>query len=184
MALNTNYNLDEIILLHCVSSYPPRPTEMNMYNLPMLKQAFDVPVGFSDHSTGITSAIIAVTLGAKVIEKHFTLDRKLPGPDHKASLCPDDLRTMVKSIRFIEQALGDSNKKITTSEQENIAIARKSIVAKQNIATGEIFSEHNLTTKRPGTGLSPMLWDQLIGSIADKNYDRDDLISGDSLSKA
>ncbi len=176
--------LGKIFVLHCNTAYPTPVSDINLRVLLQFRKLFGPRIGFSDHSLGVEAPIAAVALGAKVIEKHFTLDKALPGPDHKASLLPGELRTMVQSIRFIEQALGGSAKTVTDSEKENIPIARKSIVAKRRISAGEVFSEDSLTTKRPGTGLSPMLWDELIGTTADRNYGPDDLISGESLSKA
>jgi len=146
-------NLDEIILLHCVSSYPPRPTEMNMYNLPMLKQAFDVPVGFSDHSTGITSAIIAVTLGAKVIEKHITLDKKYPGPDHPFALEPGEMIKMTEAIRETESSLGQYKRIISSDEIDARKMIRRSIVTKVEIKKGERVTIDKIKFARPGTGI-------------------------------
>lgn len=141
-----------------------------------LKSAFRAKVGYSDHTVGIEVAIAAVALGATVIEKHFTLDKNLPGPDHKASLEPNELKTMVSSIRNIEKSMGDGIKKPSSSERKNIPIARKSIVATRNISKGEIFSESNITTKRPGDGLSPMNWDMVIGKQARRDFQIDELI--------
>lgn len=141
-----------------------------------IKEAFGIKVGYSDHTRGIEVPIAAVALGAEVIEKHFTLDRNLPGPDHKASLEPDELKAMVRAIRNIEQAMGDGEKKVTVSEGKNIAIARKSIVAAHPIKKGEILSEENLTVKRPGIGISPMQWDEIVGTIAIRDYNEDELI--------
>ena len=141
-----------------------------------IKEELGVKVGYSDHTRGIEVPIAAVALGAEVIEKHFTLDRNLPGPDHKASLEPDKLKAMVLAIRNIERAMGDGEKKITESESKNIAIARKSIVAACPIKKGEILSEENLTVKRPGTGVSPMRWDEVVGAIAIRDYNEDELI--------
>ena len=133
-------------------------------------------VGYSDHTKGIEVPISAVALGATIIEKHFTLDKQMEGPDHKASLEPDELKAMVNAIRNIEKALGSVDKVISTSEQKNIAVARKSIVAATKIREGELFSETNLTVKRPGTGISPMLWDTIIGCKANKTYQPEDMI--------
>ena len=133
-------------------------------------------MGYSDHTLGIEVPIAAVAMGAKVIEKHFTLDRHLPGPDHRASLEPDELTAMVQSIRNIETALGDGVKKPTPSESKNRPVARKSIVAAKHIDEGETFTEENLTVKRPGTGISPMRWDDLVGRVAGRNYEEDELI--------
>ena len=133
-------------------------------------------VGYSDHTLGIEVPVAAVAFGAEVIEKHITLDKNMEGPDHRASLEPDELTAMVRAIRNIEIALGNGIKKPSPSESKNMAIARKSIVAAQTIATGEKFSHDNLTTKRPGTGVSPMLWDKVIGQVAQKDYEKDELI--------
>jgi sialic acid synthase SpsE len=141
-----------------------------------MKQTFGVEVGYSDHTPGIEVAIAAATMGAAVIEKHFTLDKNLPGPDHKASLEPHELKAMVQAIRNIEFALGDGIKRPSPSELKNRPIARKSIVASRNIKAGELFSEDNLAAKRPGTGISPMCWDEIIGKIARRNFAVDDLI--------
>ena len=141
-----------------------------------LQEQYHVQVGYSDHTRGIEVPIAAVALGATVIEKHFTLDRNLPGPDHKASLEPEELKAMVSAIRHIEQALGNGHKAVSRSEQKNIAIARKSIVAACPIKIGEILTEQNLTVKRPGTGISPMKWEEVVGNKAIKDYNEDDLI--------
>jgi N,N'-diacetyllegionaminate synthase len=142
-----------------------------------IKLKFSTKVGYSDHTLGTEVPIAAVALGAKIIEKHFTLDRNLPGPDQLASLEPNELKFMVDSIRNIELAISGSGKKLPSeSERKNIEIARKSIVAKKNILKGEVFCEKNITTKRPGNGLSPMQWDDVIGKIANKNFSEDDLI--------
>jgi Sialic acid synthase len=135
-----------------------------------------VKIGYSDHTTGIEAPIAAVALGANIIEKHFTLSRDLEGPDHQASLEPNELKQMITCIRNIEKAMGDGKKFPTDSEKNNITIARKSIVAKAKINRGEIFTEKNLTTKRPGNGISPMKWDDMIGKVSKKNYHEDDLI--------
>lgn len=141
-----------------------------------LAECFGVEVGYSDHTQGIEVPIAAVALGAKVIEKHFTLDRTLPGPDHVASLEPDELKRMVDAIRNIELALGSSEKKVSESEQKNIVIARKSIVAALDIKAGEIFTEKNVTVKRPGNGISPMYWEDVIGKQATRDFKEDELI--------
>lgn len=141
-----------------------------------MKEKFCIRVGYSDHTKGIEVPVAAVALGATVIEKHFTLSRSMEGPDHKASLEPDELKTMVTSIRNIEKALGQYDKQVTHSEEKNILIARKSIVASRKIEKGEIFTEQNLTVKRPGNGLSPMKWPEVIGKVAAKVYKPDDLI--------
>ncbi len=141
-----------------------------------IQKYFDIPVGYSDHTLGIEVDIAAVAMGATVIEKHFTLDKTLDGPDHKASLNPVELKEMVIAIRNIEKALGDGVKRVSLSERKNIEIARKSIVAKKDIVQGEIFSNENITTKRPALGISPMDWDVVIGNSAIKNFKEDDLI--------
>jgi N,N'-diacetyllegionaminate synthase len=150
--------------------------DVNLKAMISMKQAFGVEVGYSDHTPGIEVAIAAVALGATVIEKHFTLDRNLPGPDHKASLEPHELKAMVNAIRNIEVALGDGIKQPSRSELMNKPVVRKSIVACREIKAGELFSEENLAAKRPGTGISPMRWDHIIGKIAPRNFAVDELI--------
>ena len=164
---------EQITILHCNTEYPTPFEDVNLRAMLTIKEEFGVKVGYSDHTRGIEVPIAAVALGAKVIEKHFTLDRNLPGPDHQASL---ELKAMVDSIRNIEKALGDGEKKVTSSEGKNIAIARKSIVAACPIRKGEIFSEKNLTVKRPGTGINPMRWEEIVGTIAIRDYNEDELI--------
>ena len=166
----------QITVLHCTTEYPAPPEEVNLRAMRTIAQAFGVAVGYSDHTDGIAVPIAAVAMGASIIEKHLTLDRNLPGPDHKASLEPDQFAAMVRGIRTIEQALGDGIKRPTKSELANLSVARKSLVAARPILAGELFSEANLTTKRPGTGLSPMLWDQWIGRPASRDFAADDLI--------
>lgn len=166
----------KITVLHCTSSYPAELSDVNLRAMISIHDEFGVEVGYSDHTLGIEVAIAAVALGAKVIEKHFTLDRNMSGPDHKASLEPDELIRMVAGIRSIEKALGDGNKVITQNELQNRDVARKSIVASRDIQVGEVFTESNLTAKRPGTGISPMEWDEIVGTKATKNYVKDDLI--------
>jgi sialic acid synthase SpsE len=141
-----------------------------------MAQAFGVAVGYSDHTKGIEVPVAAVALGATVIEKHFTLDNTLPGPDHKASLEPLELKAMVSAIRHVEQALGDGIKQPTASEQKNMSVARKSIVASKVIKIGDLFTADNLTVKRPGTGISPMRWDEVMGQVAQRDYQADELI--------
>lgn len=166
----------QITVLHCTSAYPTHVSEVNLFALNAIKDNLGVDVGYSDHTLGIEVAIAAVALGATVIEKHFTLDRSLPGPDHKASLEPSELKSMVCQIRNVELALGDGVKRPVSSEMENIDVVRKSIVAKVKIRKGEVFSDLNITTKRPGTGISPMEWDRIIGSRASRDFDVDELI--------
>ena len=166
-----------ISLLHCNTQYPTPFTDVNLNVMNTLKESFDVEVGYSDHTLGIEVPIAAVAMGASIIEKHFTLDRNMQGPDHKASLEPQELKTMVDSIRNIEMALGECEKKPTSSELENRNVARKSIVARKEIKKGDIFTEENITTKRPGTGISPRRWNEVIGKVATKDYLEDELIS-------
>ncbi len=169
--------LKNITVLHCNTEYPTPMKDVNLKAMQTIKYAFPgICVGYSDHTEGIDVPIAAVALGAELIEKHFTLDKNMPGPDHKASLNPDELATMVKAIRNIEKALGTGIKKISSSELKNKPIARKSIVAARNIQKGALFTKENLTVKRPGTGISPMRWDEVIGQRASKDYKQDDLI--------
>lgn len=161
---------EDITVLHCNTEYPTPFEDVNLKAMLTIKYAFKIEVGYSDHTLGIEIPIAAVGLGARVIEKHFTIDRNLPGPDHKASLEPHELKQMVQAIRNIEKALGDGIKKPSKSELKNLQIARKSIVAKRNIKKGEIFTEENLTIKRPGNGISPMRWNEIIGRKAKKDF--------------
>lgn len=167
---------DKISILHCNTEYPTPFKDVNLLAMNELKERFGVRVGYSDHTKGIEVPIAAVALGAEIIEKHFTLDRNMEGPDHKASLEPDELKAMVSAIRNIEFALGDGHKAISESERKNIAVARKSIVAAKDIKAGEIFTENNLTVKRPGNGISPMDWEKVIGQTAKKDFVEDQLI--------
>ncbi|WP_348653132.1 N-acetylneuraminate synthase [uncultured Sulfurimonas sp.] len=167
---------ENITVLHANTMYPTPMKDVNLNAMKTIGDAFDIAYGYSDHTLGIEVDIAAVTLGATVIEKHFTLDNTMDGPDHKASLEPDELIAMVKSIRNIELALGSSVKKPSNSEKPNMKIARKSIVASCNIKEGELFSKDNLAIKRPGNGISPMRWDELIGSVSSKDYNKDELI--------
>ena len=160
----------QITVLHCTTEYPAPPKEVNLRAMNTIAQAFGVAVGYSDHTDGIAVPIAAVAMGATVIEKHLTLDRNLPGPDHKASLEPNQFAAMVQGIRTIEQALGDGIKRPMPSEKANLSVVRKSLVAACPIRAGELFSEANLTTKRPGTGLSPMQWDYWIGLPASRDF--------------
>lgn len=166
----------DITVLHCSTEYPTPMTDVNLRAMLTMGRELGVPVGYSDHTAGIEVAIAAVALGATVIEKHFTLSRQLPGPDHKASLEPDELRAMVTAIRNIEQALGDGIKRPCPSEIKNMPVARKSIVAARAIQAGEVFSADNLAVKRPGNGMSPMLWDRVVGQRAQRAYAPDELI--------
>jgi N,N'-diacetyllegionaminate synthase len=166
----------ELTVLHCTTEYPTPFNDVNLKAMLTIKDEFDVKVGYSDHTRGIEVPIAAVALGATVIEKHFTLDINMEGPDHKASLEPDELKAMVYSIRNIESALGDGMKQLAESEKKNMVVTRKSIIAKKNIKVGEAFTEDNLTVKRPGNGISPMRWFDVIGKIASKNFEEDELI--------
>jgi len=168
---------DDITILHCNTEYPTPMNDVNLRAMLSIQHEFETEIGYSDHTLGIEVPIAAVALGASVIEKHFTLDNTMEGPDHAASLEPQQLKEMVKAIRNIEQAIsGDGLKKPSASEMKNIEIARKSIVASTSISKGEIFTQENLTIKRPGTGISPMEWDEVIGKVASKDYSTDDLI--------
>jgi len=167
---------DKITVLHCNTEYPVPMAEVNLRAMQTIRDHFGVAVGFSDHTEGIEIALAAVALGACVIEKHFTLDRNLPGPDHRASTEPAEFRRMVSAIRNIEVALGNSKKEPGISEQRNIHIARKSLAAARPISRGEIFSAANLTAKRPGNGISPMRWDEVIGQAAQRDFAADELI--------
>ena len=167
---------NKITVLHCNTEYPVPIDEVNLRAMRSIEQAFGVAVGFSDHTEGIGIAIAAVALGATVIEKHFTLDRTLPGPDHRASIEPDELVRMVRSIRNVERAKGDGIKRPSASEERNRPVARKSLVAARAISKGEVFSEANLTAKRPGTGISPMRLDELVGRPARRDFVPDELI--------
>lgn len=167
---------EQITLLHCNTQYPTPYGDVNLRAMNSIKENFGLAVGYSDHTPGIEIPIAAVAMGATVIEKHFTLDRNLPGPDHKASLEPAELKAMVQAIRNVELAMGDGIKRISDSEKENILVARKSIVAACHIKKGDLFTENNLTVKRPASGLSPMYWEEVIGTKADKDYEEDDLI--------
>lgn len=166
----------ELTLLHCNTQYPTPYDDVNLHAMETLKNRYGLKVGYSDHTQGIEVPIAAVALGATIIEKHFTLDHTLPGPDHKASLEPQELKEMVRSIRNIESALGSSEKKVSPSERNNITVARKSIVASRCIKRGEILNSENLTTKRPGTGISPMQWNQIVGTRAVRDFEEDELI--------
>ena len=167
---------ENITLLHANTMYPTPMEDVNLKAMLTIGRAFDIDYGYSDHTLGIEVPIASVALGATCIEKHFTLDKNMEGPDHKASLEPDELKAMVKAIRNIEIALGSSVKKPTKSEKPNMEVARKSIVAKKAIKKGEILTKENLTVKRPGSGISPMRWNEVIGTIASRDYIEDELI--------
>lgn len=166
----------ELTVLHCTTEYPTPFNDVNLKAMITIKDEFGVKVGYSDHTKGIEVPIAAVALGATVIEKHFTLDRNMEGPDHKASLEPAELKAMVDSIRNIELSLGDGLKQPAESEKKNMAVARKSIIASKDIKLGEIFTEENLTVKRPGDGISPMRWFDVIGKVAPRDFEEDELI--------
>lgn len=168
---------EKITVLHATTEYPCPIGEVNLRAMQTIKAAFGVKVGYSDHTQGIEVPIAAVAMGACAIEKHFTLDRTMEGPDHKASLEPDELKAMVQAIRHIEQALGDGVKRPSESEQKNISVARKSILASRPIEIGETFSDNNLIVKRPGNGISPMRWDEVVGHKATRNFSADELIA-------
>jgi N,N'-diacetyllegionaminate synthase len=165
-----------LTVLHCTTEYPAPFADVNLRVMQAMRSTFGVEVGYSDHTPGIEVAIAAVALGARVIEKHFTLDCDLPGPDHRASLPPDQLVAMVRAIRNVELALGSGDKRPSSAELKNKAVVRKSIVAARAIRSGELFSADNLTVKRPGTGVSPMRWDELIGRPARRDYAIDEMI--------
>jgi N,N'-diacetyllegionaminate synthase len=166
----------ELTVLHCTTEYPTPYTDVNLRAMLTIKDELGVKIGYSDHTKGIEVSIAAVALGATVIEKHFTLDRNMEGPDHKASLETDELKAMVDSIRHIELALGDGMKQPAESEKKNMAIARKSIIALKDIKAGELFTEENLTVKRPGDGISPMRWFDVIGKAAKRDFKGEELI--------
>lgn len=167
---------EDIMLLHCNTQYPTPMADVNLKAMDRLAELGVGGVGYSDHTVGITVPVAAAALGACVIEKHFTLDKSLPGPDHRASLDPSELTSMVKAVREVEAALGDGRKRVTDSERSNIEVARKSIVAARDIKAGEILTAENITVKRPGNGLSPMLWDQVVGTVAKRDFAYDSLI--------
>ena len=168
---------EDIFLLHCTTQYPTPMEAVNLRAMDTLRLPGIGGVGYSDHTLGIEVPVAAVARGAMIIEKHFTLDKSLPGPDHRASLSPDELTAMVSAIRNIETALGDGDKKVAEAERPNIEVARKSIVAARPIKAGEVFTEENITVKRPGGGLNPMAWDDVIGKKAMRDFDYDALIT-------
>jgi N,N'-diacetyllegionaminate synthase len=170
-------NRNEITVLHCNTEYPTPIEDVNLRAMLTMKEELGVNIGYSDHTLGIEVPIAAVAMGATVIEKHFTLDRSMDGPDHAASLEPIELEEMVISIRNIEKALGDGIKKPSKSEVKNISVARKSIVASAPILKGDVFTTANLGVKRPGTGISPMQWDEVVGKVASKDFNPDELIT-------
>lgn len=168
--------MDRVTLLHCTTEYPAPMEDVNLLAMRAMHEEFGLPTGYSDHTRGIEVPVAAAALGAVVIEKHFTLDRDLPGPDHKASLEPQELKAMVDAIRNIELALGTGQKAVSQSEAKNIAIARKSIVAAMPIKRGELLTDENLSVKRPGDGLSPMLWESVVGTRAIRDFNTDEKI--------
>jgi len=175
--MRTGTDLGNVTILHCNTEYPTPFEDVNLKAMVTIGAAFPgVRIGYSDHTLGIEVPIAAVALGARMIEKHFTLDRNMGGPDHRASLEPDELKSMVMAIRNIEQAVGKGIKKPSLSELKNKSIARKSIVAAKEIQKGDLFTAENITVKRPGHGISPMRWDEVVGSTARKGYKRDELI--------
>jgi N,N'-diacetyllegionaminate synthase len=174
MEMGTSQN--NITVLHANTEYPTPMKDVNLKAMVTIGKTFNVAYGYSDHTLGIEAPTAAVAMGATCIEKHFTLDKTMEGPDHKASLEPDELKAMVQAIRNIEIALGNGIKRPSQSESKNISIARKSIVAKTDIKKGEVLSEENLAVKRAGDGISPMRWDEIVGTLAQKNYQEDELI--------
>jgi len=170
------YGTNDITILHCTTQYPTLFEDVNLNAMLSIKEKFGYDVGYSDHTKGIEVPIAAVALGATVIEKHFTLDNNMIGPDHKASLQPDELKKMVESIRNIELSLGDGRKVVANSEKENMSIARKSIVAKKSIRKGQLLSEENITVKRPGDGISPINCFDILGTLAIRDFEEDELI--------
>lgn len=172
----TEEGCSDITLLHCTTEYPAPIEEVNLTAMNTMQKVFGYHVGYSDHTQGIEVDLAAVALGATVIEKHFTLSRDLPGPDHAASLEPNELKLMVEGIRKIELAMGTAEKKPSESEMKNRLVARKSIVAKKSIRAGELLTENNITTKRPGTGISPMRWKEILGTVAVRDFEEDELI--------
>lgn len=165
-----------ITLLHCTTQYPTPFEDANLRAMHTMERAFNLPVGYSDHTPGIEVAIAAVALGAVAIEKHFTMDKNMEGPDHKASITPDELKSLANAIHHVEKALGNGEKKPAASELQNMDIARKSIVAAVPIKQGEVFTEENITTKRPGSGISPMRYEEILGQVAVRNFTEDELI--------
>lgn len=169
---------ENITILHCNTEYPTPMDDVNLKAMLHIQEVFATKVGYSDHTLGIEVPIAAVALGASIVEKHFTLDKKMNGPDHSASLEPDELKAMVSAIRNLEKALsGSGMKEVSPSEQKNLAIARKSIVATKEIHKGELFTEKNIGVKRPGTGISPMKWDEVIGKVSQQDFAEDELIT-------
>jgi len=176
IAILTENGAGEITILHCTTEYPAPFSDVNLSAMITIKEEFRMPIGYSDHTEGIEVSIAAAALGANIIEKHFTLSRDMEGPDHRASLEPNELKSLIAAIRNIEKAMGSGRKYPAPSELKNIEKARKSIVAKRSIQTGESFSKNNITTKRPGDGISPMLWFDVLGKKAKRDFEEDELI--------
>ena len=174
--INAGTSKDNITVLHANTMYPTPMEDVNLNAMLTIQKEFGVDIGYSDHTLGIEVDIAAVAMGASIIEKHFTLDKAMEGPDHKASLEPEELKAMVSAIRNIEKALGSNEKILSPSEEVNINIVRKSIVANQNIKKGDLLTDKNIAAKRPGGGISPMRWDEIIGTVASKDYNTDELI--------
>jgi N-acetylneuraminate synthase/N,N'-diacetyllegionaminate synthase len=172
---------DQLAILQCTTSYPARFEDINLRAMHTIEAAFGVPVGYSDHTTGIEAALAAVAMGARIIEKHFTLDREMPGPDHRTSLGPDELNNMVRGIRLVEKALGDGVKRPVQVENDIKVVARKSIVAAFDIPVGSVITEDMLTTKRPGSGIQPNRWDAVIGCQTAVDIPKDGLIQWEQL---
>ncbi|MCM3760900.1 N-acetylneuraminate synthase [Alkalihalobacillus oceani] len=170
------HGASEITILHCTTEYPAPFKDVNLAAMKTIHKEFNLSIGYSDHTRGIEISIAAVAMGATIIEKHFTLDRSMDGPDHQASLEPDELKAMVRAIRNVEMSIGSDEKQPVESEKKNIAVARKSIVANRSITKGEIYTEENLAVKRPGNGISPMKWYEVIGQPAKRNFEEDELI--------
>lgn len=174
------YNSEDMILLHCTTQYPTPMEDVNLLAMKTVSENFGHPSGYSDHTLGIEVPIAAATLGASIVEKHFTLSRDMEGPDHKASLEPHELSAMVRAIRNIEQAIGNGVKEVKDSERQNITAARRSIVAARHIPKGHVITEEDICAKRPATGLSPMMWDKVVGSKAIRDFDKDEQIEIES----
>jgi N,N'-diacetyllegionaminate synthase len=174
--VDNGLNKNDITILHCNTEYPTPFENVNLRAMQAIADRFKVKVGYSDHTQGIEIPVAAVALGATVIEKHFTLSRDMEGPDHKASLEPDELKAMVVAIRNVEKALGNRKKQVTDSERKNMDIARKSIIAAKDIKKDDVFGEDNITVKRPGNGISPMRWEEVLGKTAKKDFREDELI--------
>lgn len=171
-----NNGANNIILLHCTTQYPAPLEDVNLNAMCTLKEHFNVEVGYSDHTKGFEISLAAVAMGASIIEKHFTLDKNMSGPDHKASLEPDELKQMIKAIRNINIAMGSKTKKLTESEKENLSVVRKSIVAEKRIKKGETLTENNISIKRPGNGISPTRWFEILGKPAIRDFEKDEMI--------